>query len=189
MPDLIRILSQIHAPAEAAGVELVLFERILHHVKFDDPLRHFDPGLTEFVSQNRQQLWKERTIVRAQEFELEFRSILVADTITVVIFPTRFVEQFGGALGIVWQGFDVSVEVSGVRIEWAYTDSAETVPNLVDQGLPVHQHCQSLAHPLVFKEWPVLIPSDEEIAWNRVLRLHKLLVECRAARLLGILHG
>ena len=105
-----------------------------------------------------------------------------------MIFPSRLVKKLRRAFRIVWPRLDIRIEVAGGRNEWRAGDPAKTKSNGVDNLLPVQQHRQRLAHVFILEERPILVPCDVGVTGNRIFRLHKLLIERRAARLLRVLN-
>ena len=101
MPDLIGILHQIRGPGAGARVKAVVSHAGDENRKFDAPLGHVYADFPEFFLQNRQKLPCKCAARRAEHFKSKWNTILVANTVLVMIDPSRFIQQFRSAFRII----------------------------------------------------------------------------------------
>src|SRR5438034_8225808 len=99
------------------GVEPMVLQALQHDAELDDPFRHFDSSFPKLLSQNRRQLFENLAARRSNQFKLEFHPISVANTVTIMIFPSGSIEELCSPLGIVRQRFDVGIEIFCAGIE------------------------------------------------------------------------
>ena len=92
MPLLKRILNQIESESRGRRIELVLPHRLHADRELDNFFRHFDTGLAERIGHDGRELLVGRAAGSPKKFKLELLSSFVADPITVVILPSRFIE-------------------------------------------------------------------------------------------------
>ena len=131
---------------------------MLHDVKVDDPLRHFDSHLAERLCQYRRHLPVSRAAGRTEKLKFELDAVLVANAVTVVIFPAGFVEELGRPFRVVRPWFDIGIEIFYSRIKGRNANRSKAQADGVDHLLPVNEHRHGLAHAFVSEDRPFVIP-------------------------------
>src|SRR5436853_2904301 len=86
---------------ESTGIESMVLQALDHDAKLDDSFGHFNTGLAKYFCQNRRELLVDRTPCRTEELKLELYAILIANAVTIMIFPSCLVEEFRRFLRIV----------------------------------------------------------------------------------------
>ena len=86
---------------ERTGVESMVLQALQHDAELDDPFGHFDSSFPKLLGQNRRELFENLAARGTEEFKLELHAIFVANAVTIMIFPSGFIEEFCGTFGIV----------------------------------------------------------------------------------------
>src|SRR5207237_7159351 len=92
MPLLIGILDQIKSERRHTGIKPMFSERIAHDREVHDSVRHFDAGVTEFLSHDGRELLERCATAGTEEFKLELDAIFIPDAVPVVIFPASLIK-------------------------------------------------------------------------------------------------